>query len=363
MTPFLYDNVNTGHHPGYLAGIVGAAEKSGSPFVVGSAAKPVTLVSNPWVEVDETAPRNIYASRRQLRSAARRACDLGAEVLVDLYLDKQVWTAGAVRADLPRSVHVLHHAEQYSSERRGLAAIRTAYLRQTLRSLTDRGAPVVVHTDRAAQLLEDLVPPELLVMAGYPVVPLPERRRHEPSPRVRLLFVGAGRHEKGLDLLFEALTAVADDTTTLRVVGRQPEQLRTSLTTRFPSAPVEWVDEYVDFETLLAEYQKADLAILPYRSTFSRHGGPSSVLLETLSAGLPVVTTTALAGQLPPGYDGALVADADSAEALAECLRTALPSLSDLLAAARSGGPSFIRSRHSFDTYFRHLRSAVEIAR
>jgi glycosyltransferase involved in cell wall biosynthesis len=363
MKPFFYDNVNTGHHPAYIAGIVEAAERVGTPFVVGSAERPPTLLTQSWIPVEETGPRQLMATRRQLRMAARRAREMGADVLVDLYLDKQIWAAGAARPGLAESIHVLHHAEQYSPDRRGGAAIRTAYLRRTLRGLARRGAPIIVHTRRAAELVSDLVPKDLIIMAGYPVVPLPERTRDAPSTPTRLLFVGAGREEKGLDLLLDALSTLPADSAILRVVGRQPENLRSALTSRFPSAPVEWVDDYVDYATLISEYQSADLAILPYRTVFSRHGGPSSVLLETLSAGLPVVTTTALADQLPPDYTGAKVANADSAGGLAECLGAALANLSALIASANRKGPEFIATHHSYDAYLKHLLSAVAMVR
>ena len=363
MKPFFYDNVNTGHHPGYIAGIVEAAERAGLPFVVGSVERPSTLLTQAWIPVEESGPRQFLATRRRLRRASHRAGEMGADVLLDLYLDKQIWAAGGARAGLGETVHVLHHAEQYSPARRWAAAIRTVYLRRTLRGLADRGAPVIVHTARAAELISNLVPKDLIVMAGYPVVPLPERTRHSPSTPTRLLFVGAGRQEKGLDLLLDALSILPADSAILRVVGRQPENLRSALTSRFPSAPVEWVDDYVDYPTLIAEYQSADLAVLPYRTVFSRHGGPSSVLLETLSAGLPVITTTALADQLPPDYAGARVAAADSAEALAEGLGAALSNVSALIASAGRSGPEFIATHHSYDAYLKHLLSAAAMVR
>lgn len=359
MTPLLYDNVNTGHHPGYIAGIVEAAEAAGTPFVIGSVERPPTLLNNSWIPVEPTSPRQVAAGRRQLRKATRQGRAMGAEVLVDLYLDKQIWSVGGGLAGLSGSVHVLHHAEQYSPDRRGLAAVRTAYLRRTMRRLAHGGSPIVVHTDRAAELVMDVVPAERLVMAGYPVVPLPGRSDRKPAPPIRLLFVGAGRHEKGLDLLLDALSAVPAGSVRLRIVGRQPGELRSTLEARFPAAPVDWVDDYVDYSTLVEEYQAADLAILPYRTAFSRHGGPSSVLLETLSAGLPVVTTTSLADQLPPDYDGARVADADSVDALRATLTTALADLPGLMEAARRQGPDFISQRHSYDAYWSRLLSAV----
>lgn len=358
-----YDNAVTGHHLGYMAGIIGAAQEQGINSWVAAAAMPKTLRdAQRWIPVDSHPRRAVLANRRQLRRATRRASRSGVTTLIDLYLDHQIWVVGS--NTLPKSVHVLHHAEQYDlAGRTAPGAASARYLRRRLARLADGGSGVVVHTPRSAQVIQDLVPPDQLFFAGYPVLPL---CRHEPinhssAERPTLLFVGAGRAEKGLDLLFEAVSDLSPPAR-LWIVGRQAADLRSSLSQQYPAVDAEWLDEFVSDQTLHQAYATADLAVLPYRSTFGRHGGPSSVLLEMISAGLPLVTTPALAGQVPAGYGGAVVAGADIAEALTRALDEALRNLKTLSAAAKQEGPQFIREHHTFDGYVRRLIEAARSA-
>jgi glycosyltransferase involved in cell wall biosynthesis len=198
-------------------------------------------------------------------------------------------------------------------------------------------------------------------MAGYPVIPLPAQRAPAVDDRPTFLFVGAGRHEKGLDLLFEAFHPISH-LTGLRIVGRQPDGVRRRLTESHPDIEVVWIDDYVDDETLHAEYARAQFAALPYRRLFGQHGGPSSVLLETLSAGIPIVTTTALEDQLPPGYRGAVVAKADSAGSLTHAVIRALDSREEMARAASEEGPTFVAAHHTFAAYLDKLVRAARLA-
>lgn len=349
-----YDNVDTGHHPGYVDGIVREAQAEGWSLLVATPTRPQSLADNEaWLRVDSPPLRSVIANRTVLSNATRWASDRFATTLVDLFLDKQIWAIGGNR--LPQAVHVLHHAEQYAP-REGTAGLRTKYLRLRLARQLRGGSVIVVHTARTLAILDGVAPPEQAVLLGYPVEPLPPNRG-SGSDRPQLLFVGAGRREKGLDLLLPALRRLDAD---LRVVGRQAPGLIEALTASYPDVVVTWVEGFTSRETLHEEYRRADIAVLPYRSEFGRHGGPSSVLLETLSAGLPIVTTTALADQLPAGYTGAVIAESDSVESLEWALRLAIDSLGDLIRGARRGGPVYVGEKHSFRSYVRGLGTAID---
>ena len=362
MTPLLYDNVDTGHHRGYLAGLVAAAEDQGLDYLVASVSQPVSMRNRSrWIPVEPAPLRSVVRNHAALRGATRRAIELGADGLIDLYLDKQIWSSGAA-AGMTAKVHVLHHAEQLSYKRRtGAARLRTTYLRNRLQRIAAKGDVVGVHNDKTAHIIDGLVHPNQIVRIGYPIAPFTGERLPSRSDPPTLLFVGAGRHEKGLDLLLAALAA-NPGMAQLRIVGRQHESTRSRLTAEHPDVQAEWLDRFVDDDTLRAEYEQADLAVLPYRSTFGDHGGPSSVLLETLGAGVPIVTTSALADQLPPGYSGAVVSASDSVPALHGALKSALANLDQLTAEAHRSGPHFIADNHTFSTYLNHLLRALELA-
>jgi glycosyltransferase involved in cell wall biosynthesis len=363
LTPLLYDNVDTGHHRGYIDGLVAAAEERGLGYLVASVTRPAS-VRDParWIPVQPAPLRSFVRNRAEIKKASRRATAYQADALVDLYLDKQIWSSDAVTG-LTAKVHVLHHAEQLSYRgRRGSARLRTRFLRGRLERMAGAGEVICVHNDKTAGILIDLVPPDRIVRLGYPVVPASGSRSPIRTDPPTILFVGAGRYEKGLDLLFAALAA-DPGMARIRVVGRQPPGVRAHLVADYPQVRATWLDAFVDDATLRHEYETADLAVLPYRSRFGDHGGPSSVLLETLSAGVPIVTTDALADQLPAGYPGALIADSDSAPALIDSLRAACEDLDRLTSDAEDNGPRFISQHHTFPTYLERLLAALELAR
>jgi len=121
------------------------------------------------------------------------------------------------------------------------------------------------------------------------------------------------------------------------------------------STRVEWIDRFVTDAELTEQLVAADLTVLPYRSAFGFYGGASGALLSALAAGCPVVATTPLSQQLPPRYGGAVLAEPDDAQSLADGIESALSELGGLRRAAESQGPAFIYSHHSFERYLESL--------
>lgn len=138
----------------------------------------------------------------------------------------------------------------------------------------------------------------------------------------RLLFVGRVVHQKGLDVLLEALAGVKDRTWRLAIVGdgaqREPLRLR---------ARQLGIGDRVEFqgwlggEALLEAYARANLFVFP-----SRHEGMPNAVLEAMSAGLPVVASSIAGNEelVVPDETGALV-PADDVAALRRALESLLP--------------------------------------
>jgi glycosyltransferase involved in cell wall biosynthesis len=352
MRWFFYDDVPTGHHMGYLTGITGAAQRLGLEPIAASPKRPRGLPAESWITTRTRSHRNVLANRRQLARVAGVARSWGADTFVDLFLDKNAWAASAALEKIPTRLHVVHHAIQYDvSQRRGAALLRTRVLQRRVQRLARRGARIVAHTKRAAEIMAPWLPIGTVATIGYPIdlvdpVTIPT---DEPP---RFLFVGAARPEKGLDLLLKAIPRRWD--ATLMVMGRQPDGFRQRFGAS-SSGTVEWVDEFVDDEVLAAGYRSTSAVIIPYRSEFGHHGGPSSVLLEALSYGLPVLTTRALQDQLPTGYGGAIVVDSDDPDSLAEGLERISADLERVAKAARMEGPPFVAANHTYDSYVEGL--------
>jgi glycosyltransferase involved in cell wall biosynthesis len=173
-------------------------------------------------------------------------------------------------------------------------------------------AAVVANSLGLAELARQAGPkiPIMVLPNGVDTVryrPVPERPRREDGG-LRLLFVGRLVHQKGLDLLLEAL-AVAPRDVTLDIVGDGPERealigqahrLGVSGRVRF----LGWLDR----DALPAHFQAADAFAFP-----SRDEGMPNAVLEAMACGLPVIATDVrgLAEVVVDGRSGWLVPPED----------------------------------------------------
>jgi glycosyltransferase involved in cell wall biosynthesis len=147
----------------------------------------------------------------------------------------------------------------------------------------------------------------------------------ESGPGPHLLAIGRLSHEKGFDLLLQALVEVkrhfprADLTVAGEGPGREELQklcseLRLGRSVRFLGHT----------KNLHSHFCAATVFVLP-----SRHEGMPNALLEAAAAGLPLVATPASRGlvELLRDQPGAWLADVTSGEALAVALLIALATL------------------------------------
>ncbi len=358
----IFDDVEGGHHPGYTNGIAAALLRAGlEPKVFTPHEPPAVQGRNDWVPVLPATVRQVARGRRNVKLAAKACLQGSPSQFWDLYLDKNIWALPWRLRQFDRRVHVLHHSTQYSFRNRsGSARLRTALARQRLRSLVASDDLLVVHTQRAFDVLSGFLPQEAILRCGYPLVESAsgEAETRQRGNSGRLLFVGNARREKGLDLLLEALELVNNEVP-LDVVGRQDPVIRKGLEERFTMKSVRWIDRYVDDEELADYYREAAAVVVPYRSSFLADGGASGILLEALAHGVPVVITPAVQDQLPAAYGGAIVAAGNGAEALSAALEDAVDQVEDLQAMAGAAGPPFIRKYHSFDRYVQSILAAT----
>ena len=166
-----------------------------------------------------------------------------------------------------------------------------------------------------------------------------ERQPPSAARPFRWLFVGRLSPHKNVGLLIEAMAKMGQSAE-LVIVGDgderdRLEQLAQRLgLTRVTFAGAQRGDD------LLAHYQQADAFVLP-----SRKESTGLVLLEAMSAGLPVVATNVEGVRETVGTDGILVEETSAALAAAMDRVTADPGLWAELA-ARSAGRS---GQHSWD--------------
>jgi glycosyltransferase involved in cell wall biosynthesis len=129
-------------------------------------------------------------------------------------------------------------------------------------------------------------------------------------------WVGRISREKGLDVLIDALPALADLTAHVAVMGDGPE--RSTLEQRArrvaPGTPVAWPGIVPDAARLLNAF---DVIVIS-----SRTEGTPMILLEAMALGVPVVTTAV--GGIPDVVRGeeAILVPAEDSSALAGAIRS-----------------------------------------
>ncbi len=160
------------------------------------------------------------------------------------------------------------------------------------------------------------------------------------SRALRILFVGTVGQRKGIKYLLNALEALPKGSVELTVCGRAVDDLDVLRETRVPV-------RFLRFPTsreLLNEFHAADLFVLP-----SLAEGFGHVLLEAMSCGLPVISTsrTAAIDLIRPGQEGFVIEPANIAQ-LSESIEYFLRNPEELRragAAARSRAEHFTWAR------------------
>ena len=183
-----------------------------------------------------------------------------------------------------------------------------------IRFLWRRAAAVVANGSGLSELAETALPGLEVPVApnGVHVPPLPPGRTAGARDVVRLLFVGRLVHQKGCDILLDALARVRHLPFTLDVVGDGPD--RGALEAQAAAAGIAdrvtfagWVPR----ERMGEHFLAAAAFVLP-----SHIEGMPNALLEAMAYGLPVVATDVPGNRdlIEHGCTGLLVEPASAAE-------------------------------------------------
>lgn len=365
----LFDPSNTAHSANALRGMATAAVDARIPvWVYGPGPGPADLIARgvKWVEATGKADlmtRSLRRDHRQMLidalASTEPACD---SVFCDLGLDRTITSRGRRIAASAATVFVSHgslaldHPVRNTRER-----LRRGRDRNELRRLGVCGSNFVVHTEAVARRLADFVPVARVHQLGWPVVsaadPCLGVEGWPAAQRRTILFAGSARNGKGLLPFVQAAEAVASFDR-LVVPGRIPPKLRDRMRATDPR--FESLDRWMDEAEYRQTFTEAALVALPYTETYAQYGMQSSVLLEAMAHGRPVLVSQYLAHLLPPGYEGAIVADVSTKAGIVEGLRRALDTLDGLERAALTVGRRFVAEHHTYERYVSGLLKAGE---
>lgn len=170
---------------------------------------------------------------------------------------------------------------------------------------------------------------------------------------------GFGRHEKGTDLLHDAILEVLDQpwAERLRFVMQWPEPFgmpdggTMSPDPRLVAdARVEFLNENLDAEAYSALLGRSDLVILPYRSE-SYHQRLSRVAIEAAREGIPLIYTLhTWTQEVADLVGGGIPIAEETPRAIIASLREALDRYAELRASAAKGAAG-VRSFHTAESF------------
>lgn len=189
---------------------------------------------------------------------------------------------------------------------------RQHFLLAPLLRLVWRRAKAVVANSQGLRALGAAFEPKVpiaVIPNGVDPQLFPDVERQWES--ARLLFVGRVVHQKGLDLLLEALGGLADHAWTLTIVGDGPA--RPGLQAQAKALGIADRVRFTGWRSgaeLTTEYAAANLFAYA-----SRHEGMPNALLEAMASGLPAVATRIAGNEelVVEGETGLLVPSEDVA--------------------------------------------------
>lgn len=199
------------------------------------------------------------------------------------------------------------------------------------------GHLVVHHPVLADGLVEEFgVDRERITVLLYPVLSAPPAPTGRPdSTGSRVLCFGALRRNKGIAVLLEAMAMPSAADLRLTIAGRGAPEVEVMVREAAERDPrITAHLGYISEEQKGDLYRAADLVVLPYTAFASQ----SAVLHDAYAYRRPVVVTDvgALGSTVRADRTGWVVPPSD-AEALADCLTSALGDQEGLRAAARAG--------------------------
>lgn len=340
-----------GHHGPLLHNVLAFLDDHDVPTAVcgPGPVDPNVWGDRPWRRAERAPVRSLGKGRRLYREAMAWGRENHASKFIDLNLDRSLlrYSNRAVRR-YSAGVAVLHGVTGFSSTTKGGISthLRRTIERRSLRRIA--GSPnieVVVHTEAARRELAIFGVQAHLI--GVPIRSLPPLSENPETDEPFLLYVGDGRSEKGLPVLIEALKK-SERPLRLCVAGSLDDRKRSALASA-GDLQVENLGRVSD-EQLAALFATATATVLPYQPRFRDRAAASTLVLEAVQAGCPVVLPEWMVEQIPDGFQGYLSARDSSAEAFSKVIDELPATAAALKAESTRLGSRVVTAEHSFET-------------
>ncbi|HEX8080485.1 MAG TPA: glycosyltransferase [Jatrophihabitans sp.] len=348
-----------GHHPDYIVGL-GLAAKAPiycpASFLNGRPSTTGLIHHGMTGDVD----RSPGPTRANLQKAYEDAARLGADVLVNLFLDEN-WDAFPIERQGMRLAHALHRPGALPGTLGGINAVKRGDAVEVLKTLAETDM-VVVHTAAGFRQAAQWIPPDRIIRLGWPAAAV-ESIRHRFAAAASAdgvgdepyaLLIGRGNRYKGIRVLLEAVGSGLP----LRIAGKlEVAEDAAWLAGTFPRARVSWEPGWVDNQRLNELIAGAGVIVFPYLSGFDAHGGVSGALVHAMTFAKPIIVSEELRAQVPDLASCQVVPTGD-AVALRAALSRALTSPADFGQPTREL-EEYLVENHSYERHVEHLANRL----
>jgi glycosyltransferase involved in cell wall biosynthesis len=351
-----------GHHPDHIIGLGQAAKAPiycpesflhGRPRTTG-------LIHHPMAGAVDRSPG---PARANLQKAYADAAGLGAEVLVNLFLDEN-WDAFPIERRGLRLAHALHRPGALPGTMGGINAVKRGDAVGVLRTLAETDL-IVVHTAAGFRQASQWIPPDRIIHLGWPAATVESIRRRLAAAALAgdgagdepyVLLIGRGNRYKGIRVLLEAVGPGHR----LRIAGKLEVAADAAwLASNFPHARVSWEPGFVDSQRLNELIAGARVVVFPYLSGFDAHGGASGALVHAMTFAKPIIVSAELRAQVPEMASCRVVPTGD-AVALRAALDRALMSPAEVKQPAREL-EEYLVENHSYERHVEHLVNRLAV--
>jgi glycosyltransferase involved in cell wall biosynthesis len=262
-------------------------------------------------------------------------------MLIDLFLDLSASRYALRPPAIEGGSFVLHGLTHFDTHLGFRSRGRSALSAHGLRRLTRDEATIVVHTDAARERLARLdVDARVLPVPVAMQESLKPAAPHDEIREPFVLYIGDRRPEKG----FESLLAALDASPMLPLIVVAG------------AGPVTRVDPrirevgFVNEDRLAALIGAAAAVVLPYTKLFEMKAAASSVAIQALVAGSPLVAPRWMLGQLAPAEQAIEPFD-DEPDLLAEAIARSVDAARERRALLAGGVADRVAVAHSFESY------------